>query len=62
MQPASMRSEEWNDQIGISKGKTNKELLNKLGDRQRPFPRLMASANRMGLEGFKGLRLTVKAV
>lgn len=57
-----MRSEEWNDQIGISKGKTNKELLNKPGDRQRPFPQLMAGANRMGPEGFKGLRLTVKAV
>lgn len=47
---------------GNQQGKNNKELLNKLGDIQRPFPRLMASANRMGLEGFKGLRLTVKAV
>lgn len=47
---------------GNQRGKTNKELLNELGNRQRPFPCLMASANRMGLEGFKGLQLTVKAV
>lgn len=46
----------------ISMGKTKKEMLNKLGGRQRPFPRLMASANRMGPKGIKGLRLTVKAV
>lgn len=40
--------------------KQNKDLLNKLNSRQRPFPWLMASVNRIGLEGFKGLRLTVR--
>lgn len=53
-----MTSDEWNNEIRISKRKA--ELLNKLCGRQRPFPQLMASANRMGLEGFKGLWLTVK--
>lgn len=43
-------------------GKTKNERQNQLGGMQRPFPRLMASTNRIGPEGFPGLQLTVKAV
>lgn len=46
----------------ISVGKTKNERQNQLGGMQRPFPRLMASTNRIGPEGFGGLQLTVKAV
>lgn len=56
-----MRSKEQNAQMGISEGKTKKELLNKPSDIQRPFPRVMASANKKSLEGFKELQLTVIA-